>query len=146
MSNTMTNTRSASTAFTSATSAAPQTATDGADFGATLRSLRLAKGVGLRQLARRIGISPTYLSQVERGDTAPPVEERVLAMAQELGGDPDELLALAGRIPTAVRAAMSRHPGEMTALIVAAGQLSQEGLSELIRAAESISKSAGGRH
>lgn len=107
-------------------------------FGAALRSIRLAKGIGLRQFARRIGISPTYLSQVERGDTAPPVEDRVTAMARELDQDVDELLALAGRIPAAVRSAIMRYPAEMTALVQAAGQLSRDDLKELIRQAEKM--------
>ncbi|MDH5525748.1 MAG: helix-turn-helix transcriptional regulator [Nitrospirota bacterium] len=107
-------------------------------FGAALRAIRLAKGIGLRQFARRIGISPTYLSQVERGDTAPPVEDRVAAMARELDQDVDELLALAGRIPAAVRSAIMRYPAEMTALVQAAGELSREDLAELIRTAEKM--------
>ena len=34
-------------------------------FGACLRATRKAKGVGLRELARRIRISPAYLSKIE---------------------------------------------------------------------------------
>lgn len=45
-----------------------------------------------------IGVSPTYLSKVERDEFAPPAEEKVKAIAKILGRDPDELLALAGRV------------------------------------------------
>jgi transcriptional regulator with XRE-family HTH domain len=37
------------------------------DFGATLRLLRLGSGLSLRDLARRLGVSSTYLSRVENG-------------------------------------------------------------------------------
>ena len=67
-------------------------------FGATVRRLRMAQGVGVRALAARVGMSPTYLSRVELGQLDPPTEEKVRAIARELGHDQTELLALAGRV------------------------------------------------
>ncbi|MFD8565505.1 helix-turn-helix domain-containing protein [Streptomyces sp. NPDC059639] len=40
-------------------------------IGSQLRSLRMAKGLSLRALATAVGVSPTLLSQVERGVTEP---------------------------------------------------------------------------
>ena len=37
------------------------------NFGRTVREQRLAKGYGLNELAERLGISPAYLSRIERG-------------------------------------------------------------------------------
>jgi len=37
------------------------------EFGEKLRELRLQKGIGLRELAIRAGISKTYLSYIEKG-------------------------------------------------------------------------------
>lgn len=40
-------------------------------IGSQLRALRVAKGLSLRALATAVGVSPTLLSQVERGVTEP---------------------------------------------------------------------------
>ncbi|MCQ4207697.1 helix-turn-helix domain-containing protein [Streptomyces longispororuber] len=42
-----------------------------ATIGSRLRTLRRAKGLSLRALAAAVGVSPTLLSQVERGVTEP---------------------------------------------------------------------------
>ena len=39
--------------------------------GYGLRTLRVGQGLTLRELAARANTSPTYLSQVERGDRIP---------------------------------------------------------------------------
>jgi HTH-type transcriptional regulator, competence development regulator len=66
-------------------------------FGQTVRDLRKAKGIGLREFARRASISPSFLTQIEKGGCAVP-EERVVAFARVLEQDVDEFLALAGRV------------------------------------------------
>lgn len=53
-------------------------------------------------MARRIGVSPTYLSMVERGQVSPPAENKILAIADVIGSKHDELLALAGKISSDV--------------------------------------------
>lgn len=50
---------------------------------ASLRSRRQAAGVSLRAMAARIGVSPAYLSDVERGQRR--VTERVVAAFEGLG-------------------------------------------------------------
>jgi transcriptional regulator with XRE-family HTH domain len=49
-------------------------------------------------MAKKIGVSPTYLSKIERDEFPPPAEDKVKKMAEILGRDQDELLALAGRV------------------------------------------------
>ena len=39
----------------------------GIAFGPTIRLLRQAKGISLRELARKLGVSPAFLSQIEAG-------------------------------------------------------------------------------
>ena len=46
-------------------------------FGAFIRREREAKDIGLREMAKKIGVSPTYLSKVERDEFPPPVEDKV---------------------------------------------------------------------
>src|SRR5262249_29880577 len=55
------------------------------------------RAFSVRQLAARVGIEPSYLSKIERGEQPPPGEETVRRIATELGEDPDMLLALAGK-------------------------------------------------
>ncbi len=52
----------------------------------------------VRQVAGRIGVQPSYLSKLERGDQPPPWQEKVVALARELGESPDVLVALAGKV------------------------------------------------
>lgn len=56
------------------------------------------RSFSLRQVAQRIGVEPSYLSKVERGETPPPSEQKIVRLARELGEDPDVLLALAGKV------------------------------------------------
>jgi transcriptional regulator with XRE-family HTH domain len=51
----------------------------GERFGAFVRRERQAKEIGLREMAKMIGVSPTYLSKVERDEFPPPVEDKVKA-------------------------------------------------------------------
>lgn len=70
------------------------------ELGKFIRERRLAQGSGLREFARRIQRSAPYLTQLELDDTPPTAsEETLLVIARELGVDPDELFALAGRLP-----------------------------------------------
>jgi len=67
------------------------------EFGYKLRELRKAKGYGLREFARLLKKSPSYLSNIERGAVPPPSAEIVTQIATELDGDLEELLGLAKR-------------------------------------------------
>lgn len=42
-----------------------------ADIGTHLRNARLQRGLSLREMARRVGVSPSFVSQVELGKTKP---------------------------------------------------------------------------
>lgn len=63
-------------------------------FGETLRELRVAQDLGLRELALKVGISPAYLSRIERGKERPPKPETVKVLAKFLAADPDVLFRL----------------------------------------------------
>ncbi|MDQ7814226.1 MAG: helix-turn-helix transcriptional regulator [Patescibacteria group bacterium] len=64
-------------------------------FGETVREMREARSLGLRVAAERLGISPAYLSRIERGKERPPKPELVKKVAMLLGGDADLLFRLA---------------------------------------------------
>lgn len=102
-------------------------------FGAFIRREREAREIGLREMAKKIGVSPTYMSKVERDEFSPPTEGKVRSIAEILGCDPDELLAMAGRMPSDLADIIKRQPVEMSALLRTANGLSPEDLAKLSR-------------
>ena len=89
----------------------------GRKFGEFVRRERAAKEIGLREMARMIGVSPTYLSKVERDEFPPPAEDKVKAIAGVIGCDVDELLARAGKVASDLSDIIKRHPVEVAALL-----------------------------
>src|SRR5262245_2082478 len=89
----------------------------GEKFGEFVRREREAKRIGLREMAKMIGVSPTYLSMVERDVFAPPAEDKVRAIAQVIGCDVDELLARADRVASDLSEIIKRHPVELGSLL-----------------------------
>lgn len=64
----------------------------------------------LRKVAVRCGVTPAFLSRFERGEVAPPGEEVLIRLADELGEDRDVMLAMAGKISADLRAAILARP------------------------------------
>ena len=108
----------------------------GKKFGALVRREREAKEIGLREMAKMIGVSPTYLSKVERDEFPPPAEDKVRKIAGIIGRDPDELLALAGRVSSDLSDIIKRHPVELAALLRTTTGLTAEDMAKLARQAQ----------
>ena len=113
----------------------------GHEFGATVRSLRerrlkTDRRFSLRQFAAMVGVSPTYLCKVERGDFPPPSEERIVAIANALGERPDRLLALAGKVPSDLYRIILRRPELMSNFLRKADKIGEKGLKNIIRKIE----------
>ena len=62
------------------------------DLGRRLRAERLGQGMGLREMARRLGISASALSQIETGKAQPSVS-KLFDIVNLLGVSVDGLLA-----------------------------------------------------
>lgn len=60
------------------------------DLGPNIRARRLEHGLSLRELARRVGVSASALSQIEIGHSRPSVDT-LYALARQLGVTPDEI-------------------------------------------------------
>ena len=88
-------------------------ATSEIPFGVRLREARMAKKISLRKFSEMVGVSPTYLSQVEQGHFAPPTADRVKRMAEILKEDSDEWIGLADRVPDDLEARVKQHPKDM---------------------------------
>lgn len=72
-------------------------------FGDSIRNKREKLGLGLRQLAKKTSISPSYLSRIERGELAPPSENKIIELAEILNYNLDELFSIAGKITPDIR-------------------------------------------
>ncbi|WP_432565472.1 helix-turn-helix domain-containing protein [Kineococcus sp. SYSU DK003] len=62
------------------------------DLGARLRSAREAHGVSLREMARRVEVSPSFMSQIELGRAQPSIGT-LFTIVTELGLSLDELMS-----------------------------------------------------
>ncbi|MBU4191155.1 MAG: helix-turn-helix domain-containing protein [Pseudodesulfovibrio sp.] len=71
----------------------------------------------IRKVAKRIGIHHSYLSKIERGEPASLCEKRIIALAEELGDDPELLLAMNGKVSEAVRRAVFADPERVVSLL-----------------------------
>jgi len=109
-------------------------------FGATVRALREQRQISLRKFADKVGISPTYLSKVERDEFPPPGEETIKQIAEALGQDPDELLALAGKVSSDLPAIIQQRPREMASFLRTAGELTPEELGRLTKYVERMKR------
>jgi mannitol/fructose-specific phosphotransferase system IIA component (Ntr-type)/DNA-binding XRE family transcriptional regulator len=86
-------------------------------FGHTLRMLRTTAGISLRTLAKKIDVSPAYLSQVELGKLKPPTHNRITKIAETIG------------IPVSLLIEMSHRPNPDTIMLLRG----HHGLNELIK-------------
>lgn len=105
-------------------------------FGPSIRAWREEKEIGLRRFADQVGMSPTYLSKIERGEFPPPGEEKIKAIAKALGKDADELLALAGRVASDLGEIIQQKPREIATFLRAARRLTRQDIEQLTRQVE----------
>jgi len=108
----------------------------GEKFGAFIRARREAKEIGLREMAKKIGVSPTYVSKVERDEFPPPAEDKVRLIAGVIGCDVDDLLARAGKVATDLSDIIKRHPVEVAALLRTTKGCTADELNRLAREAQ----------
>jgi HTH-type transcriptional regulator, competence development regulator len=109
-------------------------------FGAFVRQKREAMEpkVGLREMAKMIGVSPTYLSKVERDEFAPPAEDKVRKIAEIIKCDADDLLARADRVSSDISDIIKRHPVELAALLRTTKGLTADDIARLARQAQKV--------
>ena len=115
-------------------------------LGSRIRALRLDAKLSQRDLADRVakrlkeddrgGLDFTYLSKIENDRLVPSVTV-ILALATELGGNSDELLALAGKAPADVGDMLKKSEGaRMFFRSALSTRLSEEDWKRLLREIE----------
>ena len=101
-------------------------------FGQALREKRTAAKISLRRFAELLGVSATYLSQVEQCNAPPPTAERIQHMAELLNTSADPLLALAGKVPEELVRLIHRHPVELPRLIRLVAEWDSDEITSLV--------------
>ncbi len=84
-------------------------------FGRVLRRKReslkeVNTKYSLRQVAYRIGVQPSFLSKIEREEVASLSKDKIIALANDLAFDSDELLALNGKISNDIQSIIIKRP------------------------------------
>lgn len=108
-------------------------------FGERIRELRKAKNLTLRDVAAKVKVSFTYVSKIENhkldfGEY--PSEELIRKLAKVLGGDVDELLLLAEKIPEDIRQRVLARPDAFRKI----AKLDDEQLDKLLKEMEEDEK------
>lgn len=113
------------------------------DFGETLRELRIAQDLGLRETAGKVGISPAYLSRIERGKEHPPRPEIIKELAKLLAADPDVLFRLSSSTDPEIVDFLHEQPEAMDLLrFLKDSNFAAEDFKRLLKAAKTIKPSA----
>ncbi|HYR11653.1 MAG TPA: helix-turn-helix transcriptional regulator [Longimicrobium sp.] len=87
----------------------------------------------VRQVAERVGVQPSYLSKVERGEVSPPSEDTLVRLARELTVEPDLLLAMAGKVSRDLLEVIRRRPLLFAELIRQLKDLPDHAVLRLVR-------------
>jgi transcriptional regulator with XRE-family HTH domain len=110
-------------------------------FGAVIREAREARDISLRDLAKRIAVSPTFLSKVETEDWKPK-EDKLRKIASILEMDGDDLVARAGRVPSDLTDIIKKHgaKAELATLLRMTKGYSAAEMSKLVQLAKKPGK------
>jgi transcriptional regulator with XRE-family HTH domain len=88
----------------------------------------------LRQVAARIGVEPSYLSKIERGEhRAYLTEEKIIQLAKELKEDPDVLLAMTGKISKDLQEIIRDRPELFAELIRQLKNVPENAILRIVR-------------
>lgn len=114
------------------------------EFSVLLERYRTSDGMSQSELARKAGISPSYVNRLERNERQPPSRSVVLKIAQALGLDPtatDALLVSARYAPTRPSLMPAEHPVfRLVADIVQDDRVPEEEIELLERQIEQIKR------
>src|SRR5579859_2716572 len=106
------------------------------NLGDLLRDARVAADLSLRDLAKKLGITPSYISDIENNRRVPS-EDVLRQLAETFDLKFDELMALAGRVGDDAERYLRQHP---TAGVlfrrISDRRLSEEELKKLVEQVE----------
>jgi transcriptional regulator with XRE-family HTH domain len=105
-------------------------------FGRTLQVLRLGRRLSIRRLAALVGVSPSYISRIERGEFPPPATPAITRLSRVLDVERELLLTLSDRVPDDVLDVVRQRSRLVARLLRAANRYSDDELEQACRAFE----------
>lgn len=107
------------------------------DFSKFLREHRESlqehdSSFSLRQVARRLGVQPSYLSKIERG-IENPSEEMVIKLAKEYAQNEDVLLAMAGKVSSRLQKIIMKNPVAFATLLNSLENSPEHAILKIVR-------------
>ena len=113
------------------------------DLSDRIREARVAKKLGLRELAKKVNISPTHLSDIENRRRLPS-EDLLRSLAENLGLEFHDLMLLAGKVHSTTQQYVRQVPEAITLFRkVSEHHLSPTELEKLEKQAERLAKKRG---
>jgi transcriptional regulator with XRE-family HTH domain len=118
--------------------------TDGRSLGEVLRDARVQADLTLRDVARKLDLAPSYLSDIENNRRVPS-EEVLGRLAGELKLQSDDLMARAGRVGDQAERYMKQHPAVGVLFRrISDKRLADEDLEKLLTTVEKMRSKKGG--
>jgi transcriptional regulator with XRE-family HTH domain len=112
-------------------------------LGGRVRRARVEAGFGLRELARRLDKTPSYLSDIEN-DRRVPSEPVLRDLSRQLPVEFDELMGLAGRFGEDAERYLRKSPAAAKLFRrISSSRLGEKDLDELLQKAEQLSRKKG---
>lgn len=116
-------------------------------FGKYVRLLRATRGIGQRELSRLIGISASYLNDIENGKRKAPSKETIKKLAYTLEGNLEHFYDLAGqaqkKIPHDVADILKEHKEALQLLrVIKNVNLTGEKIRKITQSIEEIGMKA----
>jgi HTH-type transcriptional regulator, competence development regulator len=115
-------------------------------FGARLKQIREAYGIGLRGLAQSTGVHPSRLWKIEVGVLPPPDDHLMSALADALHQQPDCFFALACRVEPGARLGYARHPIALGRLLRACAQMKPPEVDLLVSKVDQVVATFEAKH
>jgi transcriptional regulator with XRE-family HTH domain len=117
---------------------------DSLTLGDVVREARNSAKLSLRDLAKRINKTPSYISDIEN-DRRIPSEDVIRDIAKVLNLEFDEIMALAGRLGSRAERYIKRHPIVGVLLRrISDGNLQDEDLKKLLQQVERLTEKRRG--
>ena len=114
--------------------------TDGRSLGEVVRDARVVASLSLRDVAKKLDLAASYLSDIEN-DRRVPSEEVTRSLADFLGLNFDDLMALAGRFGQDAERYLKRTPtAGMLFRKISEYKLPDEDLKKLLDDIEKLSR------
>lgn len=101
-------------------------------FGEEIQKIRKSKGIGIRELAKKVGMQTAYVDRIERGGVSPS-DKFICKAAKVLSESPKVLASHAGMVTKRLAVAISKNPKVFSDLIFQLENAPENAILRIIR-------------